>query len=51
MTREYYVYTYWRLDINEPFYVGSGRLSNGTKLVWRYLIWKHNKRYRIKQLS
>ena len=28
-----------------------GKLSNGVKLVWRYLIWKHNKRYRIKQLS
>ena len=21
---------------------------NGTKLVWRYLVWKHNKKYRIK---
>lgn len=22
---DYYVYVYWRLDINEPFYVGKGR--------------------------
>ena len=25
----------------------SGKL-NGEKLVWRYLIWNHNKKYRIK---
>ena len=25
-----------------------GRLSNGTPLKWKILIWKHNKRYRIK---
>ena len=25
-----------------------GKLKNKTKLVWKYLIWKHNKRYRIK---
>lgn len=24
-----------------------GKLPNGTKLVWKYLIWNHNKRYRI----
>lgn len=24
-----------------------GKLSNGTKLVWRYVNYKHNKRYRI----
>ena len=24
-----------------------GKLENGTKLVWRYLVWKHNKKYRI----
>lgn len=24
-----------------------GKLSNGTPLKWRYLIWKHNKRYRV----
>ena len=22
---EYYVYIYWRLDTNEPFYVGKGK--------------------------
>lgn len=27
----------------------AGRLKDGTRLVWRYLIWKHNKRYRIKR--
>ena len=26
----------------------AGKLPNGTKLVWKYLIWKHDKRYRIK---
>ena len=25
-----------------------GKLPDGTKLVWRYLVWKHNKKYRIK---
>ena len=25
-----------------------GKLPNGAKLTWRYLIWKHNKIYRIK---
>ena len=25
-----------------------GKLSNGTPLKWKYLIWKHNKKYRIK---
>ena len=27
----------------------AGKLSDGTKLVWRYLNWKHNKKYRIKR--
>lgn len=26
----------------------AGKLSNGTKLVWRYLVWKHDRKYRIK---
>ena len=25
MNNDYYVYIYWRLDINEPFYIGRGR--------------------------
>lgn len=25
MNNDYYVYIYWRLDINEPFYVGKGK--------------------------
>ena len=33
----YYVYIYWRLDTNEPFYVGKGKGDR-----WRYLTWKHN---------
>ena len=24
-----------------------GKLEDGTKLVWRYINWKHNKIYRI----
>lgn len=24
-----------------------GKLKDGTKLSWKYLIWKHNKKYRI----
>lgn len=28
----------------------AGKLSNGTPLVWRYLNWCHNKRYRIKRI-
>lgn len=27
----------------------TGKLPNGTPLVWRRLIWKHNKKYRIKR--
>ena len=27
-----------------------GKLSNGTKLIWKYLIWNHNKFYRIKEV-
>jgi group I intron endonuclease len=26
-----------------------GKLSDGTKLVWRFINWKHNKRYRFKK--
>ena len=26
----------------------AGKLKDGRKLVWRYLTWKHNKKYRIK---
>lgn len=26
----------------------AGKLQDGTKLVWRYLNWKHNKKYRVK---
>ena len=25
-----------------------GKLPDGTKLVWRYLVWNHNKKFRIK---
>lgn len=28
-----------------------GKLPNGTKLVWKYLNWKHNKKYRIKKIN
>lgn len=28
-------------------YKSAGKLSDGTKLVWKWLIWKHNKRYKI----
>lgn len=31
---DYYVYIYWRLDINEPFYVGMGH-NDRWKDVWR----------------
>ena len=27
-----------------------GKLQDGTKLKWKYLIWKHNKKYRIKEM-
>jgi hypothetical protein len=27
----------------------AGKLPDGTKLVWRYLVWKHDKKYRIKK--
>ena len=26
----------------------AGKLPDGTKLVWRYLVWNHNKKFRIK---
>ena len=29
----------------------AGKLPDGTKLVWKYLIWKHNKKYRIKEVK
>lgn len=33
---------------NKGYIVKSaGKLPDGTKLVWRYLVWKHNKKYRI----
>ena len=28
-------------------YKTAGKLSDGTPLVWRYLIWKHDKKYRV----
>ena len=28
-----------------------GKLSNGVKLTWKFLTWKHNKRYRIKSIK
>ena len=28
----------------------AGKLPNNTKLVWRYLVWNHNRRYRIKKI-
>lgn len=44
--KEYYVYIYYRLDTNEPFYAGKGKgdygfcgkLLDGTKLKWMYLL-------------
>ena len=35
---KYYVYIYWRLDINEPFYIGKGKnnrwkVLNGIKYM------------------
>ena len=30
-------------------YKSAGKLSNGTKLVWRYLVWEHGKKFRIKK--
>ena len=32
---------------NKVKYHYAGKLPDGTKLVWRYLVWKHNKKYRI----
>ena len=29
-------------------YKHCGKLLDGTKLVWKWLVWKHNKKYRIK---
>lgn len=29
-------------------YAYAGKLPDGTKLVWRYLVWKHDKKYRVK---
>lgn len=28
-----------------------GKLPNGTKLVWRYLVWNHGRTYRIKKIN
>lgn len=30
-------------------YKSAGKLPDGTPLVWRYLVWNHDKRYRIKK--
>lgn len=30
-------------------YKSAGKLSDGTKLVWRYLVWEHGKKFRIKK--
>ena len=27
----------------------AGKLDDGTKLKWKFLVWKHNKVYRIKK--
>lgn len=35
-------------DKNNYKHKSAGKLPDGTKLVWRYLVWKHNKKYRIK---
>ena len=37
---DYYVYIYWRLDINEPFYVGKGHNNR-----WKQLKRIHNKHF------
>ena len=29
-------------------YKSCGKLPDGTKLVWRYLVWEHNKKFKIK---
>ena len=29
----------------------AGKLKNGTKLKWKYLIWNHDKKYRIKVVT
>ena len=28
----------------------AGKLTDGTPLIWRYLVWKHNKFYRVKKI-
>ncbi len=39
----------YRMNKNKKCKVKScGKLPDGTPLVWRYLVWKHNKKYRIK---
>ena len=41
----------YNMKKNEKIKVKSaGKLPNGTPLIWRFVIWKHNKRYRIKNL-
>ena len=37
---DYYVYIYWRLDTNEPFYVGKGHNNR-----WKQLKRIHNKHF------
>lgn len=33
----------------EKYYKSVGKLEDGTRLVWRFLVWNHNKKYRIKK--
>lgn len=40
MTNDYYVYIYYRLDTNEPFYVGKGKGDR-----WKRLDREHNKHF------
>lgn len=39
----------WKITKGKRKQVKSaGKLKDGTKLVWKYLIWNHNKKYRVK---
>lgn len=40
MTNDYYIYIYYRLDTNEPFYVGKGKGDR-----WKDLYRKYNKHF------